>query len=501
MPTQEIKELRKQGQLDEAMKMALDEYNAIEDKDSNDAMWARRNLSWVYYDYIKKASGEGNVKQFKEWFDQLLELNNPPEEKMLWNSLCYPFFMLMSAKSKVLGAMQTDELCDEMFSLAKQLHPDVPGKEYSILFKAFHKFRDNWNGYRAFCDWWNFDNFQPNDFECEDMSNGHKAGTSLVESAYIGYAKVLLENHDIEAIKTFIQRIDALIESHPQMMWTEYYKGKMLLAVGDDGEETIRLIKDVVKKKVSEFWAWELMAEVVDGDKQLACLMRAARSKTKDKFLVGVRQDLAEKLIERGDYFSAKKLINIVVKTREENGYSIPREIQDWQSKPWYNEEHEPQPPIDYMKITDDLLLGDMPEHLAVVVNVNHEKPIATVAYGFQKNGFFGYGRFLKKVKVGDVLKVRFKENGDAKLNMMSVAPSDDVPDDSFYKTGVEGKVTQNRAGTAHFLKTETMGFIFIPPKMFEQSQLAVNDNASITAVLSYNRRLEKWDWTCLKVD
>jgi hypothetical protein len=49
MPSKEIKELRKVGRLYEALDMALAEMQ--EDPDN---IWTKRNISWVYYEYLKQ---------------------------------------------------------------------------------------------------------------------------------------------------------------------------------------------------------------------------------------------------------------------------------------------------------------------------------------------------------------------------------------------------------------------------------------------------------------
>jgi|TARA_B110000908_G_C10196333_1_gene423109 protein involved in temperature-dependent protein secretion len=48
MPAKEIKELRKSGKLREALTMAQDELQADPTN-----IWAKRNISWVYYDELK----------------------------------------------------------------------------------------------------------------------------------------------------------------------------------------------------------------------------------------------------------------------------------------------------------------------------------------------------------------------------------------------------------------------------------------------------------------
>ena len=58
MPASEIKELRKSGQLEEALEMAQNELNLTPDN-----IWAKRNISWVYYEFLKANASLRHLNQ------------------------------------------------------------------------------------------------------------------------------------------------------------------------------------------------------------------------------------------------------------------------------------------------------------------------------------------------------------------------------------------------------------------------------------------------------
>ena len=59
LQSQQIKELRQSGKLDEALNLAW------KDLEQNiDNVFAKRNLSWVYFEFIKKYTTENNISGF-----------------------------------------------------------------------------------------------------------------------------------------------------------------------------------------------------------------------------------------------------------------------------------------------------------------------------------------------------------------------------------------------------------------------------------------------------
>ena len=69
MPGIEIKRLRQEGNLDEALKMAKEEFEAMPTDE-----WAKRNLVWVYDNYCKKYAEEGNYQAFYDAVCVLIDL-------------------------------------------------------------------------------------------------------------------------------------------------------------------------------------------------------------------------------------------------------------------------------------------------------------------------------------------------------------------------------------------------------------------------------------------
>lgn len=135
MPAKEIKELRKSGRLDEALAMAQEELNAQPDN-----IWAKRNISWVYYEYLKKYVQEINFEGFIENLIKIKDLNLPENEVMIFDTSAYQV-------GSMLFKIQSSEPIDyskinQIFDIIRDFHFTKPAESYSFLMNAFQ------NGYQ-----------------------------------------------------------------------------------------------------------------------------------------------------------------------------------------------------------------------------------------------------------------------------------------------------------------------------------------------------------------
>ena len=84
MPAKEIKELRQSGKLQEAYDMARAELDA-----NQEDIWAKRNISWVHYEFLKANTNVANYTTFLEHLRALRKLQLPEDEKMLFDNACW----------------------------------------------------------------------------------------------------------------------------------------------------------------------------------------------------------------------------------------------------------------------------------------------------------------------------------------------------------------------------------------------------------------------------
>ena len=495
MAFKDIMNLRKNGKEEEAYNMAIADYN----QDQND-MWAKRALSWCLYDGLKSFASYEQNEMFLSKLNELKALDLSATEEMFWGNVVWPInaFVRDCSKSQAVN----DDIYNVVFESIKEFRFVKPSKEYSVLLNAFLTAKE-WDGIIGFCEWWGFENFRKEDYECEVLPNGRRMPISLVESAHLSYAKALINKKDKKAILAFIPKLQKLAEQNPTMQYPNYYVGKLLLASGSDKQEAVSALLPFARKKQSDFWVWQLLAEALEDDEEkcMACLLRAAHCPTQDQFLVKVFLLLVEAFKQQHYYADARFYLDKYIQAKNETQTNVSREAYNLTRENWYSEAagKKASYELDYMAITNELLFADMPETDAVVSFVNKDKKVATVVYGNKKEGFFKYERFVKKLSTGDSIKIRIQEvSSDGFMKVFSVKISE-TPVTSDYCKTMKGSVYSNMQMTVYFLQTDKESF-YIPSNIVSKMGLAIGEPVSATILYSYNKKKEEWRWSCVTV-
>jgi hypothetical protein len=502
MSFKEIKELRQAGKLDEALQMAN---QALEAEPDN--IWNKRAAAWVYYDYLKKNAQPNSFEAFKDNLIKIKDLQLPEDEKMVFDNCAWHIGSL------VFGLQKKEHVdygkINELFEIIRDFHFTKPSEAYSFIYKAFHKGYQSWSNYLTFAEWWDLENLRSDDFLKEEYKG--KKMMSIAELAYIAYSKKLLEGEpldsfgqqrviDKEKIQSFLPKLDSLIEKHPDYQYPQYFKAKLLLALGND-ENVLYAFLPFAKQKRNDFWVWELMAEIFQEDKdiQFACYCKALSLNTPEDFLVKLRQNFVEMLTEKRMYNEAKTEIQKVVTTREKHEWKIPNQILQWIEQEWYKtatlKKDNSELYSSHIKQAEEILFQDIPEEIIAVEFVNENKSMLNFVKDKRKFGFFNYSGNLTKPQVGDLLKVRF--NGDGQ--------------DGFYKiltakkseSNVTSDAMKDFEGTIKVISPQNFGFIediFIDPKIIEDSKLTDGQPVKGRAILSFNKKKNKWGWKAIKV-
>ena len=517
MSFKEAKELRKSGKLAEALEMALQDLQKEPDN-----IWCKRSVAWVYYDYLKANKEEENFDAFYGYLLKIKELELPEAELMLFDQCAWQVGLMIfslckseleNSKQKSSGFLPSKELLNrtnKLFEVIKGFHLTKPSDGYSFMFKAFHKVFKESDMYKEFADWWNYENFRPEDFLKETLPSG-KSVISIAEQAYIAYCKILLSgNYDYkgiyykepikEDIDAFIPRIDELIEKYPNLLYLPYYKAKLLIASGDTGDILSAFIPFAIKKR-NEFWVWDVMADIFPNEdiRKTACLCRALTCSTSDDFLVNIRQKLAALLIQGKQYVEAKTEIENIVATYHSNNWSVKQGVIQWQNQNWYKETTSQTNNHRFYKslvdVAEEILLADIPERTVVVEFVNSDKKILNFVESKSSKGFFYYGDYLKIVKIGDVLKVRFKENPDGEhFRLLSAKLSDEEPDN---------EVVKDFSDTLKVISDINIGFagdVFIDSRIIAKKNLQPNQSVKGRAIISYNKKKQEWGWKAIEI-
>lgn len=496
MPAKEIKALRQEGKLEEALSMAKAELEA----DPNN-VWGKRNISWVFYEYLKQNSAPEQFDSFIFWLNEIRNLHLPEEEKMLFDQVCWVVgkmvFNLLKSNS---ADFHKGEL---LFDALQSLHFSKPSEGYSFLFKALHKFFKDSESYLKFADWWDFRNFMQEDYQKGKLPNG-KEVMALAEQAYIAYAKHLLPVHAVtgeiifnkEKAAGFLPVLSEVVENYPKFLYPAYFNAKLLLALGDK-DNLLESLLPFAKKKRNDFWVWEIMAEAFIGepDKVFACYCKALSCNSPEEMLINLRQKMAGLFISKKLYNEAKTEIDLLVKARNEQGYKIPNEVVSWQSQDWYkiatSQKNNFEFYMNYSPAAESILYSDTPEESVIVEFVNTDKQILNFIASESKFGFFKYDRFFKEVKVGETLKVRFQGGSNQGMHHLLTAMKSN--DESFKQ-----QFFKEVSGVVKVLPGKAYGFlddVYIHPSIVKKLKLADGMLLSALAIKSYNGEKMQWSW------
>ena len=487
----EITALCKAGNVEDAYVMALADWQATPDD-----VWAQREVGWTLYYLLKPDIDRHDARAFNEHLYTYAQLSLLADDDMIQESI------LWRITEYVRGLQKNDvQSLDGLFSTIQSLK-FKPSRPYSFLLKLVLQF-EGWKRLADFLEWWQLDHFMPEDYQPFQSENGKRL-MALAERGYVAMARELVKGADKEKMRAFIPKMETLMDEYPDMLYPGYFCGKMLITLGTTPDEALQKVIPFAKKKVSEFWVWQLLAEIFadnDKERQMACLLRASHCRTQEAFLGKLRIRLADNYIHQGDYNRARHHIDIVARTYLSHGWRLPFEVQCWVREPWIQQaKADASDPIDWQGITDVLLFADAKEAIAVVTYVDPQKHRAVIVYGEKKSSMERYDRWKVKVNVGTLLKIRYTDNhgkvahivGAETVGVEAIA---DLP----YCKKVSGMVLQRDGQAFAFLKTFN-DKLFIAPPVVAKHHLSNGQRIEALAVLDYNKKRDSWGWNCVSV-
>lgn len=498
MSFKEIKELRVNGKLKEALELALNNYNS-----DGDNVWNRRALSWVYYDYLKLNTEPFDKVEFIRILSKINELSLSEDENIFYESIVWPV-------SAVLRTLANEQQVDiniifQIFNIIKDFHFTKPSKTYSVLLSGLHKALKDRYEYLSIIDWWGLENLLPEDYQ--ETSFNNRNIMSLAEQVYIAYAKALLAQDNpstanmdraiyLQKVDEFMPMLDQVIANNPSYVYPSFFKAKLLLAQGSS--DVMDTFIPFAKQKRNDFWVWQLMAEIHKQNTDIVfnCYCKALSLRTPEEFLVRIRQLFANLLIERALFDEAKTEIEAIVKVKIQSGTKIPNQLLVWQSMTWYKSakilKNNTALYHQHMDCATELLFQQDPEELVVIEFVNQEKKIINFIKDKNKNGFFKYDSSIKSPRIGDKYQVRIQH---AKENMYKLLTArKDITSDSSVLKEIVGNIRVNPAG---------FGFvedIFVDKSLVDQFKLKDGINIKVKSMLSFNKKKDVWGWRAIDI-
>lgn len=370
MPYQEVKELRKNGQLDEALEMA----NADLEKDNS--AWSYRALFWVLHDMCKQCLADDQkdqaaelVEKMKEILPNMEEGQDSVAEKQLGflERQLSPFTAIIKqadqdsrdshtvvrAFNNIKDIVCNDEIGLDDFqqrtagwilyryakdqlekkatynvklalSLYLKLKVEKPSPLHSSILRMAveleTEFRNDFK-FTTFLEMWGFDSFSVEDWEQFTTDDGRKL-PCLVEKAIGRYCKELVDDHIKLVPDEFLQLIEKARNKFPKDGKLELNYARLLAAKGET-DQAINAYKTVTQK-IPQAYVWQEMAALIsDREIKQAVLCKVITMQRDEQFLGDTRLKLAGQLIEDGNYAAAKRELETYHKARQKRGWAV----------------------------------------------------------------------------------------------------------------------------------------------------------------------------------
>lgn len=481
----------KAGRVHEAYELAMTDLASTPDN-----IWTQRAVAWALYYMIKGDAERGNYDMMIEHIDELGSLNllTVNNDSMIFDNVQFKIAEYIRNYVSV-NDMNSSNILSTIFDKLKG-YSFAPSRGHSFLLQSYLKF-DTWPEMADFIDWWNLEKLTPEDFIPYKTDQGRRI-MALAERAFIANSKALLKLKDLGRIEDFLPKMNSLMAEHPEMLFPGYFYGKLLLKLGNDTNEALKVLIPFVRNKVNEFWAWQLLSEVFcnEEEKQLACLLRAVNCHTQETFLKNVRIKLASLYIRRRQYNCARYHIDAVTKCYASQGYRIPEEIFDWSHQQWFSMSiPNSNNPIDYKHITDAILLDGAEECIAVVTYVDQNTHKTYMVYGHEKKMV---QKLRFRVTPGTVLKLHYIKDHDGHIKVLC-ATKIKLPTSLNYAKHIDGTIEKSVDKDFAFLKADSVR-CFVSPIIVRQCNLKNGDNVKSLVVFDFDKKRNTWNWVCVDV-
>lgn len=524
--SQKISQLRKEGQLTEALTLARE---AIVREPDNE--WNRRAAGWVLYDLGKKALQVKDYQAAQLHLSEFEALALPPEDeiinqqmsrlrgKLVTQSVAKPrnpqalvqyyeqlanqypdnglnigWDLYRDLKEQNAVEQVPTEITLKFLDIYSRLQIGKPSKLHSVMLKLALDLVDNPAKRLEFIKWWELENLRPEDFE--RWTQGERTYDSLAEKVAVAVSNSIEKQRCSEDIELIMPLLERLGKQYPDNIWLRYHQGKLLL-LSDQTDAAVALLIPVVRAKMSEPWAWGLLADIYSDDPtlELACLCRALQTKQEEQFLVKIRLRLAVILANLQNFSAAKYETDIVKAVYEANQWKLSEELVNLLNAPWYADT---QSAADNIKLyrthapqAEALVLADLPSINGVISRQQSERD------GKPGRSFISYKdgkimtsipakhkqfRWLKKTPLGTPVVLKVAEES-ARSYVLTLERRQGDPWDLF--APFTGRFQAVK--TFGFVQDDATGYkIFVPPQLVKDHHLV--DGQMLTGRAEYSK-------------
>lgn len=504
----EIRDLRKAGKLEEAHALGVTQL-----ENNPDDIWVKRDYAWVCYDLAKLAIESSDKETFLEQLANIAKLGFDNDETILGESVMrlvnrWGYNHIVNITNNQERATATKDLVVVTEGLPKQF----PSEVNSSFIRWVHRCAKDDLLYVSIMRRVGLDTFSASDYQSVEYQG--KKVMPLAEQVHIAYAKGLLAVIDrlgnithsksldeyMNEARTYLERLEQLLISHPEYQYTLYYIAKIMQALGKNDKVVEHLIP-FARKKSKDFWVWQTMAKAIenaDKDIAMSCCCKGLLCRADEDKIVGLREQAAIIFANKGFYNEAKTELEIVAAVRQKYwGKGISNDaVMSIIHSPAYKSAQRNENNVAFYRrnvsLADELVYEDDAQ-LILITYVNKEKQVANFITTDDKVGFFSYKKVIKgQPAKGDVYKIAWATI-KKQCHIASWCKKQDNPEGNttFYK---------QVAGIVNIQINRAFGFIdnyYISPEIVSKYNLHNGDTIRGIVAKSYDKKKEKFNW-CL---
>lgn len=536
----EINSLRKSGKLQDAYHLADQGLEAAEKNNSpQELLWAKRAMSWVLYDYLKRSVENADIEKVHRVLEQINELALAEDETMFYDSVAWQYgkvlFLLanlpplkkteggfLHIKDVLNQHTQQTKTAELVIELIFSSNFTKPSAQYSYVLSGINKLHKQnvWNSkFLEIIDKWDLNNLRDEDFVKVTLANG-KTMPSLAEQAFNGYAKAFIDvlekeyafnegafNDDaLNDAKLTIEKLESFF-GKINFKFKRLYYSKMYAAAGAK-DMALEQFLPFAKLNTNLYWVWESLGDFLIGkpEEQIKCYSKAIVLANAPKYCLNIYEKLSKLFLANHSYAEAKACLIKFIEIREQNGWAIKGFAKESINAPWFNDAEKGldlKTSLENFSIgAESILLSDLPEELVVVTNINYAKGFFSFIF-FTDKKETGYSKFSKSIKleVGDTLSVKLQKpvDGKAPHKLFQLQKTTKTPHNEILRLE-SGSIRINEGQNFGFLRGHDKSNAFIDPSLIQKEGLQNGQVISSVVIADYDSKKARWGWKVVKV-
>jgi len=464
-----ITELRKSGQLGEALKLAK---QGIEENPHDPNV--QTAYGWVLYQQIRELSDSAKENE-----------------------------QLKGEDSRRLTAILRE--------YARLDRVEKPGMLHSNILAQVIKVQSGLAVFLPFAKWWGEGLFREEDLKPKIWQEKQYESLELKYFRAIGKT---LSDEDLparEEIRTWAEAaLEKGLKKYPDDIWLLYHGGQVLAKKGRN-EEARKCFGPVLRQKKNDGWAWAALGRTFTGDdpgKALLCLFYALEldNGKKDVMTLGIRRELVNILVRLKRYEEAAPQCKAICTILEKNGYTVNKAPEkDCVKTTWYMQfkdsvgaRNVQNLRSEALKILQELDPKILVEKIGVLENHNLEKSLAFVAFGPREGIPLKYKQFpaIRRAVPGTMWLVKLEEGGFAE----EISPIEQKEIPGFFES-FTGKLEIPPNRPFAFVRDRKGNRIFVPEEAYRTLGLVVEGQfCSGKAIKTLDKKKQEFSWKALEI-